>query len=279
MGVPQDPSAQTEDLGDDAMKASGYGIENLKRIMPNLIEWTKADGEDYDDLEELYGQLIGQWNRYMGHVAANVGGVYEYNKTYDQAGAVYVHAPKDKQRRAVQFLIDQAFETPEWMVNREVLARIEAAGIVNRIRSGQERALGNLLDFSRLARMIENETMNGREAYSVKELMDDLRAGIWTEAEAGRAVDTYRRNLQRAYVEGVEALFTEEQRPMPAGWGSFFAYTPIDVSQSDIRPLARMELKQLRGLLSRAVPRTADAMTKAHYEDLMARIDDILDQD
>ncbi len=274
---PRDPSAQTEDLGNDAMKASEYGIANLKRIMPNLIEWTAEDGKDYEDLEEMYGQVVGQWNRYMGHVASNVGGVYEYVKTYDQEGDVYMHVPKEKQERAIQFLIDQALKTPEWMINKDILGRIEAAGIVNRIRAYQGRVLGTLIDFSRLARMIENETLNGNEAYSVMSMMEDLREGVWTEASSGSAVDTYRRNLQRAHIEGLEALMTQEQGRNPGS--EYFDYTAIDASQSDIRPIARMELKTLKRLMERALPRTSDALTKAHYEDGIARIDDILDID
>ncbi|MGB0525659.1 MAG: zinc-dependent metalloprotease [Flammeovirgaceae bacterium] len=273
---PLDPSSQTEDLGDDAMKASDYGIANLKRILPNLIEWTKADGANYDDLQELYRAVISQWNRYMGHVATNVGGVYVDNKTYDQEGAVFTHIAKDRQERAVKFLIDQAFNTPDWMIERDILNKIESAGIVNRIRGGQARVLGNLLSFSRLARMLENETLNGNEAYSVLAMMDDLRAGIWTETSQGKKVDTYRRNLQRAYIEGLESLMKSEQRPVPSAFRSFVGYTPIDVSQSDIRPIARGELKKIQSLIKRNASRTSDTLTRYHYDELLARIDQVL---
>lgn len=277
MARPLDPSSQTEDLGDDAMKASDYGIKNLKRILPNLIDWTKADGADYDDLQELYGSVIGQWNRYMGHVTSNVGGVYIYNKTYDQEGAVFYHVEKDKQQRAVKFLIDQAFETPEWMIERDILNKIESAGIVNRIRRGQARVLGNLMSFSRLARMLENETLNGNDAYTILEMMNDLRDGIWTETAQGKKVDTYRRNLQRAYIEGLESLMKNEQQAVSGRFASFLGYTAIDVSQSDIRPLARGELKKIQTLIKRNSSRVSDTMTSYHYDELLARIEMVID--
>jgi len=279
MGRPLDPSSQTEDIGHDAMIASELGIRNLKRILPNLMEWTKEEGKDYGDLEELYGQVLSQWNRYMGHVSANVGGVYENYKTYEQEGAVYTHVGKDKQQRAVEFLIAQAFVTPEWMIEEDVLSRIEHAGMVDRIRSVQASILGRVMDFSRLARMIENETLNGDEAYSVLEMMDDLREGIWSEASRGRTVDTYRRNLQRAYVEGLENLMTGEQPRLPSAFSQFIDYTPVDVSQSDIRPIARGELNRLKGLVRRAASNTRDTMSRYHYQDLLVRIDDILEGD
>ncbi len=271
-GIPLDPSAQTEDLGDDAMKASTYGIANLKQILPNLIEWTKEDAKDYDDLQEMFLQVLGQWNRYMGHVTANVGGVYEDFKTYDQEGAVYTHTPKQKQKEAIKFLIDQAFNTPTWMIREEILNKIEWAGIINRIRQSQVRILGQLMDFSRWARMIENETMNGDKAYTCLTMLDDLRQGIWTEALRSQKVDTYRRNLQRAYVEQLEGLMKNEQRP---GSGSFGDYTPISASQSDIRPIARAELKKIQNLVRRAAA-SGDELTRAHYDELLARIDMVL---
>ena len=276
MAVPLDPSSQTEDLGDNSVKASRYGIANLKRIVPNLIEWTKKDGKNYDDLEELYFQVIGQWRRYMGHVTANVGGIHEVYKTFDQKGNIYTHTPKSRQKEALQFLNEQAFTTPNWMIDENILGKIEPAGIVNRIRQDQANILNNLMDFSRLARLIENETLNGKEAYSCLEMLDDLRAGIWKEAQSGQKVDTYRRNLQRAYVEKLEELMTKEQTSVPGNARNFVAYTAINVSQSDIRPLARGELKKIQTLVRNGL-RNPDEMTRYHYDELLARIDKILD--
>ena len=93
--------------------ASHYGILNLKRIVPNLIKWTAEDGKNYSDLQTMYGQVLRQYNRYMGQVASNVGGVYEYFKTYDQDGAVYTSVDKTKQKESLKFLQNQLFKTPD----------------------------------------------------------------------------------------------------------------------------------------------------------------------
>lgn len=274
---PRDPSSQTEDLGDDAVKASTYGIANLKRIMNNLTKWTYKEGDNYQNLQELYGQILGQWRRYMGHVASNVGGVYEFYKTAGQKGDVYTHVDKAHQKKAMKFLINQAFKTPAWMIRKDILNKIEADGIVNRIRGSQVRILNQLLDFSRLARLIENETMNGNKAYNVIDMCKDLRDGIWTEAKTGKKVDTYRRNLQRAYIEQLERLLTKEQTPIrnPA-FLNFVGFSRVDVSQSDIRPIARGELNQIKQMARRAMNTTADPMTKYHYQDILARVNDML---
>ena len=83
-----DPSGQTEDIGDDAIKASDLGIENLKVITSKLIDWSVKPGEDFAELTELYTNVAGQYRRYMGHVVNNIGGIYEYDKTGEQKGPV-----------------------------------------------------------------------------------------------------------------------------------------------------------------------------------------------
>ncbi|NNE31906.1 MAG: zinc-dependent metalloprotease, partial [Winogradskyella sp.] len=271
-----DPSSQTEDLGDDAVLASEYGIKNLKRIVPNLIEWTAEDGKNYDDLETMYGQVLSQFNRYMGHVAANIGGVYEIYKTYDQEGAVYTHVPEDHQIKAMNFIQDQLFTTPDWMLDENIFNKIESAGSLERVRSMQTRTLNNILDFGRMQRMLENETLNGSEAYGLYDMMKDVRQGLFSELRTGKKIDIYRRNLQRAYIERMEELMTTEQTSnIPPQFRRRFGGTQVNVNQSDIRAVVRAELKSLRSQLRRA--RGGDAMSRIHIADAIERVNNILD--
>ncbi len=270
-----DPSSQTEDLGDDSMKASEYGIENLKRIVPNLIIWTSEKGKNYEDLEDLYGQVVGQYRRYMGHVTANIGGVYEYYKTYDQAGAVYQHVPRDKQVRAMAFLHEQLFETPEWMLDEDIFNKIQFDGYLEQLRNLQERTIDDLLDFGRFARMMENEELND-DAYSSLEMMQDLREGLFKELKSGSEISRPRRNLQRSYITRMHELMTEEQSALPARFRRFIDRSNIEVQNSDIRPLVRGELNILKRNLERGLRRTSDTMSRYHIEDAIERIDNIL---
>ena len=270
-----DPSSQTEDLGDDSMKASEYGIENLKRIVPNLIEWTSEKGKNYDDLEDLYQQVVRQYRRYMGHVTANIGGVYEFYKTYDQEGAVYQHVSRDKQVRAMKFLHEQLFETPQWMLDDEIFNKFQFDGYLEQLRSLQERTLNNLLDFGRFARMMENEELND-DAYTPLEMMQDLRLGLFRELKRGLEITRSRRILQRSYISRMHEMMTEEQSPIPARYRRYISRSNIEVSTSDIRPLVRAELKLLKRDLENGLRRTRDTMTRYHIEDAIERIDDIL---
>ncbi|MCL6216879.1 zinc-dependent metalloprotease [Zunongwangia sp. M21534] len=271
-----DPSSQTEDLGDDAVLASEYGIKNLKRIVPKLIEWTAEDGKDYEDLDDLYGQILAQLNRYMGHVAANIGGVYENYKTYDQEGAVYTHVAKEQQEKAMDFLQEQLFETPNWLIDQDIFNKIEFDGNIERIRSMQSNTLSNILDFGRMQRLLENEEINGKEAYTLLDMMEELRKGIWSELNSGQKIDRYRRNLQRAYIDRMAYLMTEDQEAIPSAYRRWISRTNVNVAQSDIRPIVRGELQTLQRQIRNSMYRSGDTLTRYHLQDASERIDQIL---
>ena len=276
-GNPLDPRSQREDLGNDAVEASRLGIANLQRIVPNLIEWTREEGENYAQLEEIYGQVAVQWRRYLGHAARGIGGVYETPKTYDQEGPVYEMAPKGAQTRAMAFLHEFGFDTPRWLLDEDILRRIEHAGAVDRVRSIQASRLDLLLDPQRLARLIEAEARLGDAAYAPLDMLEDLRKGLWRELDANEAINPWRRNLQRAYVEDMERLMTEEVTAPPAAARRSLGYTPVNVSQSDIRAYVRGELETLRGDAQRAARRVQDRPTALHLKDVLVRIENILD--
>ncbi|MFZ1749299.1 MAG: zinc-dependent metalloprotease, partial [Saprospiraceae bacterium] len=259
-GLATDPSAQTEDLGDNSMKASSYGIKNLQKIMPNLIQWTGEDTKTFEELKEFYNAVVGQFNRYMGHVTANVGGVQEVFKTFDEGSVVYNHTDKLKQKSAIQFLHDELFNTPMWLGDPAVLNRIEEAGFAERIRGMQERVLGQLFSKDRLMRMQDNEGLNTQNAYKISELTDDLTSGIFSEITGKKPVDIYRRNLQRVYVDQLGTLSSSTDKSLMA---------------SDAKAIARAALKQIDGLLSQY--NVKDKASDSHKDDLRFRIKSIID--
>lgn len=267
-----DPSSQTEDLGDDAMLASSYGIKNLKRIVPNLIEWTTEAGEDYDDLQEMYGHVISQYNRYMGHVSNNIGGVYENYKAADQPGAVYTAVPKDIQKEAMQFIQDNLFTTQDWLIDKTIFDRIEFSGSVERVRAIQVRSLNNIMSLGKMQRLTEAHTYDS-DTYSLPNMMSDLRKGIWNELRTGQKIDTYRRNLQRAHIDRLGQMMTIGNQSGRSS-SPYVKRTAVNTSQSDIRAVVRAELKSLRSQLRAS--RGADTLSRMHIADALERIDGIL---
>jgi hypothetical protein len=279
MGDIVDPSSQTEDLGDDAVKASNYGIANLKRILPNLREWTTKEGEDYSDLSEMYGEVFGQFSRYMGHVSNHIGGVYENLKTADQKGTVYTPVPLKKQRESLNFLQKQLFETPYWLIDKDIIANTEYSGIIERMRSLQSRYLDTMFSLGKLARLVEQETLNGAKAYSLVQFMKDLRLGLWNELYSGQAIDTYRRNLQKGHIERLGYLLTaDSQRKLP-DYGGYRKSTAVTTNQSDIRSVARAELMNLKSAITANLGSASDTMSRYHLQDAISRINELLDED
>lgn len=261
-----DPQSQTESLGKDQVKASEYGLANLKKVVPNLIEWTSTDGDGYEDLEEVYRELTYMWRGYINHVITNVGGVYETRKTADQAGVVYTAVPQEKQKAAVKFLNQHAFTTPDWLLNQEILDRIEFAGAIERVQKLQDQAVTRLLEEDRLKRMVENQQVNGKQAYTVLEMLNDVRKGIFEELYTSKSVNAYRRNLQRSYVDAAAAYVeTLEEKKEDA------------IIQSDIVALMRGELQRLKKDINSRKNRGNDQLTRYHWNDLIARIDAAMD--
>ncbi len=261
-----DPRAQSEDLGDNAVKASEYGIKNLKRILPNITQWTKEEAEDYDEAEETYNNVVGQFRRYMGHVTKWVGGVFETPKSSDQAGVVYEAAPADMQRDAVKFLNQELFQTPTWLIEPSIQKLIKPDNGVANIGRIQEGTLNSLFSTDRLLRLIENEVADPN-TYTMPNLFDDLRTGIWSELGSGQAISVHRRNLQKVFLEKMIALY----KPSPAGPTAGF-----DPAKSDIPSVALANLMQLKTLISTAVFSTNDSMSRYHLQDCLSRIEDAL---
>lgn len=276
-GSAVDPSAQTEDIGDDPVRASQFGVANLKRVLPRLVEWTSTPGLGYTDLSELYGELVQSYQRYVGHVITTVGGVYGRTKASDQTGPVFEPVPAAKQRAAMKFLAGEVFTPPTWLVDESVLRRMENSGAVERIRLIQAGVVNQLLQPQRMIRLTEGETFNPRGAYRLSGMLDDLRAGIWGADLAGAGpIDVWRRNLQRVHLARLAFLM---QDPAAAAPAPVIPGAPpaVVIGISDIRPLVRAQLTSLRASARVRVRRTTDPVTRAHLEDVVARIGEILE--
>lgn len=271
-----DPRSQNEDLGNDAMKAGELGIANLKRITANLIEWTEQEGKNYEDLEELHSNVMVQWNRYVGHVIRNIGGIYETHKTYSQEGPVYEFVSQDIQKGAMEWIFDYSFTTPSWLLNDEILGRTNQSTAVDVMRNFQENQLNTLMNPQRIARLIEFDLRYEEDTYTSFEFMDDIQNGIWSELDNNSIIDVHRRNLQRAYIERMEYLMTEELPNIPDAFKEFIGWTDVDVSQSDIRPIVREQLEILLQDIRNTRNRIRDRATRVHLADAEIRIENIL---
>lgn len=273
-----DPQSQTECIGDDPIKASDYGLKNLKYVAKNLPSWTSDVTNNYQDLEELYGELLGVYSRYTGHVTNTIGGVFENLKTPSQSGTVYKNFDAASQKQALKWLHTNVFETPEWLLNKDILQNIDHAGYAERLRRVQERQLNSLLSFQRMGRLIDNESLS-TEYYSALTMLSDLRSGLWREASRGVSVDLYRRNLQRTYVDRMTYLMTEELSPNRFRRPGFEGQLFYNVNTSDVRALVRGELKTLKSRLNAAKNGRINKETKYHYEDVIARIERLFEGD
>jgi len=279
---PDDPHSQNEDLGDNAMKASAYGIKNLQYILTKLPDWTREPNEDYKNLETMYGQLTTQYNRYLGHVAKNIGGIYENPKTVDQAGLVYERTPADTQKEALAFLDKNLFTTPMWLVDKPVLDNIGSNPLVVVSRS-QEAILFRLISNNTLSKLIAGEAFDGDKAYKITSFFADINNSIFKEIKLNQPVDVYRRNLQKIYVEKLIELIKPAPAspagmpPSPVGMPASGNTMPANNAKySDVISVAKAELRTINALVKSSLPSQKDSLSSYHLQDISDRIEEAL---
>jgi hypothetical protein len=273
-GTTFDPSSQTEDIGNDPIRASTYGVKNLKYVAKNLADWTSKKTNDYEDLIELNDELLSTWARYVGHVTTMVGGVYEQYAKPNQAISSYNPVPKASQQAAVSWIISNVFTNVEWLINREVVTH-NMAGYIDRMRSLQVSPLNRMLSLETFARL-DNSGLTTPNHYKTIDLFQDLRGGIWSELASGKNINHYRRNLQKAYIERLKALMTDQAPAAPAAPAAFGARETYPVAQSDVRSIVRGELKALQVSLASSKAKFADKEVRYHLDDCLERVSLIL---
>jgi Met-zincin/Domain of unknown function (DUF5117)/Domain of unknown function (DUF5118) len=273
-----DPGEVSEAVGDaDAVRATEYGIRNLKRLAP-MIEriGESVKGEDFSDVADVYNGIIGQWRTELGHVTRIIGGVNRQTKATSQSGDVYTPVSGARQRAAMKFLQENAFTTPTWLLDPSVLRKIEPQGSIDRIGNAQAGVLAAVVSNDRLVRMIELDALpNSGDRYTLPAMLTDLRRGLWSEIYGGKAIDAYRRRLQRAYLDAMASKINPPP-PNPA-LAAFGAAGPSARALADFRGLLRAEMRDLSRELATAAGRTSDRATRAHLDDARDQIEKMLD--
>ncbi|HJS00709.1 MAG TPA: zinc-dependent metalloprotease [Flavobacterium sp.] len=254
------PYSQTEDIGNDAVKASNYGIKNLKIVAKNLPHWTSNETNNYEDLEELYGELLNVWSRYVGHVVTYVGGVNEIEKKPNQEGDVYQVISKNKQKEATEWLIENAFSEQKWLVDITILNKFTPDGYSQKLLNYQKRHLNNLISIERMGRLLDAEFIDSNN-YTVLELLTDVGNGIW-KINPIKGISISERNIQKAYLDRLISIYNDNKTNYS-----------FDVSLSDIKSVVYGELIQLKTNLSNIQKSITHKETKYHVLECIYNIE------
>ena len=273
---PDDPRAQSEDLGDNSVLASTYGIKNLQRIIVRLPEWTRQPNKDYTSLNQMYNQVVTQFNRYMNHVAKNIGGIYTTPKTVEQPGMVIEFTPVERQKEAVKFLQDQLFKTPTWLANGDIASLTGTNSLVT-INNLQTNILNRVISANTINKFARAEVLE-KNTYTATQMLSDLKKAVWSELAGKQAIDIYRRGLQKAYVESLRRIIS----PDPVTTVQFnpfggSAAPSMNAKTSDAVSLAKAHLRSLSSEIKSSLALYKDANSRAHLQDVVDRINNILD--
>lgn len=259
-----DPRCQTEDLGDNAARASVYGIKNLKRILPNLPEWTRQTGGIYLDLADMYKGVKDQYMRYVQHVLNYVGGSYTTVIAEDVKADVFAPVSKAMQIEALTFFNDEVFDKPYWLLDKRVLNKVGEPAQPDFVEDLQVRLINSLLDLKVMNKLIANSRQFGEQkTLQLDEYLTVIHNGVWKELKQGKAIDGYRRSLQKSYFGSMQEIYLSN---IP------------EMSETDIYSTVRMELYKLQKEIKAAIPATADNQSRYHLEDLAERIKKVMSQ-
>ncbi|MEJ2882479.1 zinc-dependent metalloprotease [Pedobacter sp. GR22-6] len=266
-----DPRSQSEDLGDDAMLASSYGIKNLKRIIPQLKDWTAEPGEGYGSLKMIYEEIFRQFQTYLGHVTRNVAGLYATPKSIEQKGSIFEYVPYDRQKEAMKFLKENVLYTPEWLLDQDIMSKTGTNGIMW-IGIFQSQVLNRLQGADILNKLLTAETSKTQKSYQATEFLDDLKMGVWEELYTNKPIDIYRRNLQKTYILNAMKAFAATGEIVMTSQGSgLLVYVNPDPTRFDASSLTRAHLLSLRDDIQKAIP-SQNGLSRFHLEDMVQRI-------
>ena len=269
-----DPTVLTENIGNDAVQATALGLKNLDRALDHLMAATTVKGEDYSLLEEVYQAILNHRRNWFNAVAKQVGGVVENRTLAGRGGETFVRVPKEKQKEAVAFLLQNALTTPAKLLNPAILGQFRYSGVANDISGQQKSLLLSLLSPGRLNRLLDAEVLAPDKAYTAMELVADLQAGIWSELNAEHPkVDPLRRSLQRAYVDHLKGELDGKESPAQPIIIRTLGDLDAGGSLSDLRAVARSALRDLSKTIGTALPKVQDPATRAHLEDAISEIE------
>ncbi|MEX2231849.1 MAG: zinc-dependent metalloprotease [Cyclobacteriaceae bacterium] len=254
-----DPRTQTEDLGNNAMIAGEYGIKNLKRVIGNLMDWTYKENEGYNDLQDLYTGVVRQFDYYVGHVLANIGGIYETPKLASQPGPVYEMVPVKIQHEALEFIKANVFSTPAWLLDTMILSRVGDSP-TQTIGRSQDWVLNYLLSTSTVSKLAVSEAMYGDKAYRLIDYFNDIDRTMWTELKNEKTIDLYRRNLQRAYVEALISLSNKSGK-----------------DYRDAGPIVKNKLVEIHAAIKKGTKKINDPMSQYHLKFLENRLSEVIE--
>jgi len=275
-----DPTVLTENIGNDPVKATEFGLKNMDRVMGYLLDSTTEKGEDFEILGEAYQALMSHRRNWLMAVLKQVGGVIE-NRTLGGRGEQFSRVSKEKQQVAVKFLIDNAFTTPKKMLDPAIVNSFKFSGVASDTMGLQRQILAGLLSASRLSRLMDAEVLNPETSYTVGELLSEVQAGVWSELKAeAPKIDPLRRNLQRAYIDTLKSEFAESQATggtvtLPGRGGRTLDFGPS--KSPELRAYARISLKELAKQIETALPKVKDSITKAHLQDSLEEIEAVIE--
>lgn len=267
-GNDEDPRSQREDLGDDAVLASNYGIKNLKRVVSNLVEWTNEPGDDYSNLKDMHKSVRAQFDRYLYHVLKNIGSQQITKKVRGQEGAVYAAVPREKVKAAMQYVNDHVFTPPLWLYPQDIQDLIGKDA--NKEIVEQHEQMLNMLMSPGMLYNVYMKSFNSTNPYGLNEYLNDMGGAIWTLPAGDPRVAVFKRAQQRFFLEKANQIINPK-----VGQGSDII---SQAQRSDVQLYVRNYLSALVPEINQLAAKQTDPLNKQHLDLMLLEIKRIQNQ-
>ena len=192
--VTVDATDQTEDLGNDHLRAGDYAVSNLKIIMRNLEQWAAEPGEPYKSLREIYDQIVNQYNRHLGHVMAYIGGVEYKDARQGTDDAAYTYFDRRTQKRAMLWLLQQARSYDRWLTPPALMLKLNKN--LNCNDYVQSNIVACLLNPTALFRIDESSRADASRNYTLDAYLDDVIAEVFKPSFQGQNLNRREQEMQ-----------------------------------------------------------------------------------
>ncbi|HEY1202374.1 MAG TPA: zinc-dependent metalloprotease [Niastella sp.] len=265
-GKDENPRSQREDLSDNVIQANEYGMKNLQRVVAHLPEWTKEEGDLYNNLAEMHANAVKQYKRYIMHVSKHFGNRYFTIKSIEEKGPVYENPSKETIKSALKFINAHVLNAPLWLYpeyTKTILGIRPANDIIE-----QQNYMMQILLNAGLLYNIQQINLDDAKYYKVNEYLDDLLALVWSRIPANETEAFYKRSAQRIYLERLaQVLYNKEEsegKPSPM------------LMKSDVRLFAKTHLQKLKSHIALQLTQPTSALNRQHYQQVKLDIDRLI---
>lgn len=195
---------------DNPIGSTEMALKNLKRVI-ELLPDANRDQKDNARLERLYNKVLELWHNQMNQVVSLIGGYEIHYSSINQPGNLYTPILWQKQEKAIDFLILNAFNPPKWLTEPKFHQGTQYSTFPDEMVGIQQKLIFELIDTARLKRLEKMELIYGQKkllnTYVLK-----IQTGLFNELKNSfDNVPPRKQEIQLTYIDQLTEILGKER--------------------------------------------------------------------